>query len=68
MLYDYILKNYEKDEPIFLSELPGDSRDYVRQEMKKLVDNGKMEASVEWGSDDLACATILGQKGKYVGG
>ncbi len=21
MLYDYILKNYEKDEPIFLSEL-----------------------------------------------
>ena len=41
MLYDYILKNYEKDEPIFLSELPGDSRDYVRQEMKKLVDDGK---------------------------
>ena len=43
MLYDYILKNYEKDEPIFLSELPGDSRDYVRQEMKKLVDDGKLE-------------------------
>ena len=42
MLYDYILKNYEKDEPIFLSELPGDSRDYVRQEMKKLVDNEKL--------------------------
>ena len=41
MLYDYILKNYEKDEPIFLSELPGDSRDYVRQEMKKLVDTEK---------------------------
>lgn len=63
MLYDYILKNYEKDEPIFLSELPGDSRDYVRQEMKKLVDNGKMERlfnEVYY----LAYTTILGTKGK----
>ena len=63
MLYDYILKNYEKDEPIFLSELPGDSRDYVRQEMKKLVDDGKLERlfnRVYY----LSYTTILGTKGK----
>lgn len=32
MLYDYILDNYEKDEPIFLSELLGNSKDYIRRE------------------------------------
>ena len=47
MLYDYILKNYEKDEPIFLSELPGDSRDYVRQKMKKLVEVCSNEATTK---------------------
>ena len=63
MLYDYILKNYEKDEPIFLSELPGDSRDYVRQEMKKLVDDGKLERLFD-GVYYLSYTTILGTKGK----
>ena len=63
MLYDYILKNYEKDEPIFLSELPGDSRDYVRQEMKKLVDDGKLERLFN-GVNYLSYTTILGTKGK----
>lgn len=63
MLYDYILKNYEKDEPIFLSELPGDSRDYVRQEMKKLVDDGKLEHLFN-GVYYLSYTTILGTKGK----
>ena len=63
MLYDYILKNYEKDEPIFLSELPGDSRDYVRQEMKKLVDDGKLERLFN-GIYYLSYTTILGTKGK----
>ena len=63
MLYDYILKNYEKDEPIFLSELPGDSRDYVRQEMKKLVDDGKLERLFN-GVYYLSYSTILGTKGK----
>ena len=63
MLYDYILKNYEKDEPIFLSELPGDSRDYVRQEMKKLVDEGKLERLFN-GVYYLSYTTILGTKGK----
>ena len=63
MLYDYILKNHEKDEPIFLSELPGDSRDYVRQEMKKLVDDGKLERLFN-GVYYLSYTTILGTKGK----
>lgn len=63
MLYDYILKNYEKDEPIFLSELPGDSRDYVRQEMKKLVDDGKLERLFN-GVYYLSYTTILRTKGK----
>ena len=63
MLYDYILKNYEKDEQIFLSELPGDSRDYVRQEMKKLVDDGKLERLFN-GVYYLSYTTILGTKGK----
>ena len=63
MLYDYILKNYEKDEPIFLSELPGDSRDYVRQEMKKLVDDGKLERLFN-GVYYLSYTTIQGTKGK----
>ena len=63
MLYDYILKNCEKDEPIFLSELPGDSRDYVRQKMKKLVDDGKLERLFN-GVYYLSYTTILGTKGK----
>ena len=63
MLYDYILKNHEKDEPIFLSELPVDSRDYVRQEMKKLVDDGKLERLFN-GVYYLSYTTILGTKGK----
>ena len=63
MLYDCILKNYDKDEPIFLSELPGDSRDYVRQEMKKLVDDGKLERLFN-GVYYLSYTTILGTKGK----
>ena len=63
MLYDYILKNYEKDEPIFLSELPGDSRDYVRQEMKNLIDDGKLERLFN-GVYYLSYTTILGTKGK----
>ena len=63
MLYDYILKNYEKDEPIFLYELPGDSRNYIRQEMKKLVDDGKLERLFN-GVYYLSYTTILGTKGK----
>lgn len=63
MLYDYIIHNYEKDEPIFLSELPGSSKNYIRQEMKRLVDEGKMERLYN-GVYYISYTTILGTKGK----
>lgn len=63
MLYDYIISNYEKDEPIFLSELPGNSINYIRQEMKRLVDEGKIERLYN-GVFYLPYTTILGTKGK----
>ena len=55
MVYDYIIQNYKNGEPIFLSELPGDSKDYLRQEMKRLCDDGRLERLY---------MTILGTKGK----
>lgn len=63
MLYDYIVNNYDKDEPIFLSELPGNSRDYVRQEMKQLADEGKVERLYN-GVYYLSYMTIIGTKGR----
>lgn len=63
MLYDYIVKNFEKDEPIFLVELPGKSREAVRQEMKKLTDEGKVERLYN-GVYYRSYQTILGTKGK----
>ena len=63
MLYNYILNNYQKDEPIFLSELPGKSRESVRQEMKKLADEGKIVRLYN-GVYYLSYTTILGTKGK----
>lgn len=63
MLYDYLINNYDKDEPIFLSELSGNSKDYIRQEMKQLVDEGKIERLYN-GVYYLAYTTILGTKGK----
>lgn len=63
MLYDYIIKNYQKDEPIFLVELPGKSRESVRQEMKKLTDEGKIERLYN-GVYYISYETILGTKGK----
>lgn len=63
MLYDYIVSNYDKDEPIFLSELPGNSKGYIRQEMKQLVDEGKVERLYN-GVYYLSYTTILGTKGK----
>lgn len=42
MLMDYINKNFDKAEPIFLYELPCSSQDTLRQEMKKLTDEGKL--------------------------
>lgn len=63
MLYDYIVTNYENDEPIFLAELPGKSRESVRQEMKKLTDEGKIERLYN-GVYYRSYKTILGTKGK----
>ena len=63
MVYDYIIQNYKKGEPIFLSELPGNSRDYLRREMKQLVDDGKLERLYN-GVYYLAYVTILGTRGR----
>ena len=63
MVYDYIIKNYKNGEPIFLSELPGESKDYLRQEMKQLCDAGKLERLYN-GVYYLSYQTILGTKGK----
>ena len=63
LVYDYIIENYKNGEPIFLSELPGESKDYLRQEMKKLVDEGKLERLYN-GVYYLSYVTILGTKGK----
>lgn len=62
MIYEYIVKNYQNGEPIFLSELPGESKDYLRQEMKKLVDDGRLERLYN-GVYYLSYVTILGTKG-----
>ena len=63
MLYEYILDNYQKDDPIFLNELPGKSKESIRQEMKKLTDEGKIKHLYN-GVYYLAYRTILGTKGK----
>lgn len=63
MLYDYIISNFDKDEPIFLVELPGKSKESIRQQMKKLTDEGKIERLYN-GVYYRAYETILGTKGK----
>ena len=63
MVCDYIIENFKNGDPIFLSELPGESKDYLRQEMKKLVDEGKLERLYN-GVYYLSYITILGTKGK----
>lgn len=63
MVFDYIIENYTNGEPIFIDELPGNSKDYLRQEMKKLVDEGKLERLYN-GVYYLPYLTILGTKGR----
>ncbi|MCC8103836.1 MAG: hypothetical protein LIP11_16845 [Clostridiales bacterium] len=63
MLYDYIVENFEFGEPIFLEELPRKSKDYLRQEVKKLADEGALERLYN-GVYYLPYTTILGTKGK----
>lgn len=62
-LYDYIKENFEVDEPIFLSELPGTSKEAIRQEMKKLVDEGKLLRLYN-GVYFQSYKTIIGTEGK----
>ncbi len=63
MIYNYILEKFEYGEPIFFSELPGKSKDYLRQQIKKLVDNGNLERLYN-GVYYLPYTTILGTKGR----
>ncbi len=63
MVIDYIIENYTDGEPIFIDELPGNSKDYLRQEMKKLVDEGKLERLYN-GVYYLPYVTILGTRGR----
>lgn len=44
-LYDYLVNNFELNEPIILSDLKVDGMSYdnLRQQMKKLVDGGKVK-------------------------
>ena len=63
MLYEYIINNYDKGEPIFLNEIPTKSKAYLRLAMKKLVDEGKLERIYN-GVYFLPYTTILGTKGR----
>ena len=63
MIYEYIIKNFKKGEPIFLNEIPGSSKDVVRQEMKRLTDEKKIERLYN-GVYYIPYKTILGTKGR----
>ena len=63
MLIDYIKENYQEGEPIFLNELPGNSKNYICQEVKALVDKGILERLYN-GVYFLSYTTILGTKGQ----
>ena len=70
MIYDYLIKNFGKGEPIFFSELPCTSKSYLHREIKKLVDSGKLNRVIK-GVYCLPYTTILGTEGgmsflKYV--
>ena len=44
-VYDFLIKNYALDEPIFLSEIavPGMKDVYVRQQLKKMTEDGRIK-------------------------
>ncbi|MBQ9364892.1 MAG: hypothetical protein IJT82_03860 [Schwartzia sp.] len=70
MIYNYIKENYGKGDPIFFNDLPCTSKGYLRHEIKKLVDEGKIKR-VYNGVYYLPYTTILGTEGgmsilKYV--
>ena len=63
MVIDYINKTFENAEPIFLSELPCNSQESLRQEMKKLADEGKL-IRVYNGVYYKPYKTIIGTEGR----
>ena len=42
MIYEFIKNNYALDEPIFLTDFKSKNNESLRQEMKKLTDEGKL--------------------------
>lgn len=63
MIYNYIKNKYGIGEPIFLSEIPNKSNAYLRQDVKKLVDSGRL-VRVYNGVYYLPYKTMLGTDGK----
>ena len=63
MIYEYIMNNFKNGEPIFLNEIPGSSKEVVRQEMKRLTDEKKLERLYN-GVYYIPYKTILGTEGK----
>ena len=63
MIYEYIINNYKNGEPIFLNEIPGSSKDVIRQEMTRLTDEKKLERLYN-GVYYIPYKTILGTDGK----
>ena len=63
MIYEYIINNFKKGEPIFLDEIPGSSKEVIRQEMKRLTDEKKLERLYN-GVYYIPYKTILGTEGK----
>lgn len=63
MLYKYLIDNFNKSEPIFLCEIEGYSKYYVRQEMKKLTDEGKIKRLYN-GVYYIPYISVLGTEGK----
>lgn len=63
MLLEYINKNFKNAEPIFLNELPCKSLESLRQEMKKLTDEGKLIRLYN-GVYYKPYKTVLGTEGK----
>lgn len=63
MIYDYLIKTFNKGEPFFLSEIPTKSKAYLKLEMKRLVDKGLVSRYLK-GVYYLPYKTILGTDGK----
>ena len=63
MIYEYLVNNFKNGEPIFLNEIPGSSKEVIRQEMKRLTDNKKL-VRVYNGVYYLSYKTMFGTEGK----